>query len=176
MIFKSTQVADPAEFFIRQTGEFALRFLVLTLLITPLQNMVGANWLVKLRRMVGLYVFYYALLHLAVYVVLYLQFDFAVLLEDIVERKYITVGFMAFVLLLLLAVTSNKQAIKKLGANRWGRLHRSVYVIAVLATIHFLWQVKGKDITEPLIYAALFAVLFILRFPRVKQAVMKKRR
>lgn len=166
-------LADPAEYLIRATGENALRLLVLTLLITPLRLATRQTWLIHFRRMLGLYVFFYAFLHVQSYMLLDLQLDFSVLLDDIIKRKYITVGFIAFVLLIPLAITSNNALIKKMGAARWTRLHKAVYAIAILSTIHFLWQVKGNDYGEPLVYLAIFAVLLALRTPALRDKIKR---
>ncbi len=176
IIFKCLKAADPVELITRETGEFALRFMVLTLTISPLQNILGYNWLIKLRRMIGLYVFFYALIHFCVYVFLDLRLDFSILFDDIIKRKYITVGFFAFVFLVSLAATSNKFAIKKISTSRWLKLHKLVYVIAILGTIHYLWQVKGQDYSDPAVYGVLFLILFALRIPRVKSLLKRRTR
>ena len=134
---------------------------MLTLSITPLRRFTGWNWLAKHRRTIGLVTFGYACIHLSMYIGLDMFFDLSDIVEDVAEHLYITVGMTAFLLMIPLAVTSTKGAIRRMG-RRWKKLHRLVWVVAALGTIHFLWAVK-KDIREPLIYAAIFAVLLLLR-------------
>ena len=149
--------ADPIAEIEHRTGLWALRMLMITLAITPLRQLTGQPVLIRFRRMLGLYAFFYASLHLAAYLGLDLRGYWAQIFEEIVKRPYITVGFTAWLLLLPLAITSTKGWIKRLGRN-WGRLHKLVYVIGVLAVLHFWWLVKS-DIREPLLYAAILAVL-----------------
>ena len=149
--------ADPVAEIEHRLGIWALRFLMLTLAITPLRQLTGWNVLVRFRRMLGLYAFAYASLHFAAYLGLDLRGFWAQVFEDIVKRPYITVGFIAWLLLVPLAVTSTKGWIKRLGRN-WGRLHKLVYAIGVLAVLHFWWLVKS-DIREPLLYAAILVAL-----------------
>ena len=174
LIPRALNAADPVEIIIRETGENALILLLLTLTITPLQRISGWNWLVKLRRMIGLYAFFYTLLHFQTYLLLDQQLDFPEIIKDILDRKYITVGFLAFLLLVPLALTSNSLAIRRLGATRWLRLHRLVYPIAILAVIHLLWQTKGDDLAEPILYAILLAVLLTLRHPAIATKTQRK--
>ena len=155
--------ADPIAALTHGTGEWALRLLVATLAITPLRLISGGNWLLRLRRMLGLFVFFYALLHFCVYVFLDRGLDFSTVAEDVLERKFITVGFPAFLILIALAVTSPAAAVRKLGARRWRRLHRAAYAAAILAAVHFLWLRRGDDWGEPLAYCAAFALLFAVR-------------
>ncbi len=149
--------ANPVETVTHRTGDWALRLLLLTLACTPLRGLSGWAWPLQLRRMLGLYAFFYASLHALTYFVLDLELDLGGLWDDIAERPYITVGFSAFVLLVPLAATSTRRMMKRLGRH-WQRLHRAVYAIGVLAVLHFLWLVKA-DLREPLIYAAVLAVL-----------------
>jgi sulfoxide reductase heme-binding subunit YedZ len=149
--------ADPVAEIEHRLGLWALRLLLLTLAITPLRQLTGWSVLVRFRRMLGLYAFAYATLHLAAYVGLDLRGYWTQLFEDIAKRPSITVGFLAWLLLLPLAVTSTTGWIRRLGRN-WARLHRLVYAIAVLAVLHFWWLVKS-DIREPALYAAIAAVL-----------------
>jgi sulfoxide reductase heme-binding subunit YedZ len=153
--------ADPIEEITHRTGWWALTLLMVTLAVTPVRRLTGWNQLVQLRRMLGLYAFFYATLHLLTYVVLDLFFALDILLEDVMERPYITVGFAAFLMLLALAVTSTKGWIRRLG-RRWQQLHRLVYVAALLGVVHFYWQVKA-DTREPLIYAGVFLALLAAR-------------
>ncbi|KAA3626098.1 MAG: protein-methionine-sulfoxide reductase heme-binding subunit MsrQ [Proteobacteria bacterium] len=150
--------ANPIETITRYTGDWTLRFLFITLAVTPLRNLSGWNWLMRLRRMLGLYAFFYAVLHFATYLVLDQFFAWEHIVDDIAERPYITVGFASFVLLIPLAITSTNAMVRRLGGRRWQRLHRSVYVIAIGVVVHFLWLVKA-DLREPLIYGAILAVL-----------------
>ena len=153
--------ADPIEEITHRTGWWALTLLMATLAVTPLRRLTGWNALIRVRRMLGLFAFSYALLHLLTYVVLDLFFAFEILLEDVVKRPYITVGFTAFLILLALAVTSTRGWIRRLGP-RWQRLHRLVYVAALLGVVHFYWQVKA-DTREPLIYAGVLLTLLVAR-------------
>jgi sulfoxide reductase heme-binding subunit YedZ len=156
--------ADPVAEIEHRLGLWALRMLMITLAISPLRQLTGQAVLLRFRRMLGLYVFAYATLHLTAYLVLDLRGYWAQIFEEIVKRPYITVGFAAWLLLIPLAVTSTKSAIRRLGRN-WGRLHKLVYVIAVLAVLHFWWLVKS-DIREPLLYATILAVLLGWRLGR----------
>lgn len=149
--------ADPVAAIEHELGIWALRLLLATLAITPLRHWTGQTVLLRFRRMLGLYAFAYATLHLTAYLVLDLRGYWAQVFEDIAERPYITVGMAAWLLLVPLALTSTKAAIRALGRN-WARLHKLVYAIAVLAVLHFWWLVKS-DIREPLLYAAILAVL-----------------
>lgn len=150
-------LADPVEDITHLTGEWALRLLLASLAVTPLRRIFGWPVLAPFRRTLGLLAFGYVLLHFATYVALDLGFDFATLAEDVGERLYITAGFAAFLLLLPLAVTSTRGWQRRLG-RRWVKLHRVVYAAGALAVLHFIWLVKA-DLREPLIYAALLAVL-----------------
>ena len=149
--------ANPVEELIHRFGIWGLNFLLITLAVTPLRFLTGRNWLIRFRRMLGLFAFFYILMHFLTYAGLDQRFDLAVILEDIAERPFITIGFIAFLLLIPLAVTSTNRMMKRLG-RRWQKLHRLVYVIAVLGVWHFYWQVK-LDTLEPVIYAAILAVL-----------------
>ncbi|TAG03686.1 MAG: sulfoxide reductase heme-binding subunit YedZ [Betaproteobacteria bacterium] len=153
---------NPIEFVTRSTGTWTIVSLVVTLSITPLRKITGWVWLVRLRRSAGLITFFYAALHFITYVWLDRFFDVNDIIKDIIKRPFITVGFAAFVLLIPLAITSNNALIKKLGAQNWQRLHNLVYVIAILAVVHFIWLARRNPI-EPYIYAAIFALLFAAR-------------
>jgi methionine sulfoxide reductase heme-binding subunit len=150
--------ANPAEYITRSLGDWALRFLLITLAVTPARRLTGAAWLVRFRRMLGLFAFFYVLLHVSSYVSFDMVFDFGDILKDIAKRPFITVGFVCLVLLVPLAVTSTNAMVKRLGARRWQVLHRLVYVIGPLAVLHFWWMVK-RDLTEPIIYAVILAIL-----------------
>jgi sulfoxide reductase heme-binding subunit YedZ len=155
--------ANPIEFITRSTGTWTLVGLLVTLSVTPLRRLTGRADLVRYRRMLGLFAFFYACLHFVTYVWLDQFFDPAAIVWDIVKRPFITVGFAAFVLLLPLAATSTHAMMRRLG-RRWQQLHRLIYVIAVLGVTHFLWLVK-KDLTEPLIFGAVLALLLAMRLP-----------
>lgn len=150
--------ANPIEKVTRDLGEWALRFLAIGLALTPLRQAQGWHWLAQFRRMIGLYAFFYACLHVASYVVLDQFFDWGAIGKDIVKRPYITVGMIAFVLLVPLAVTSTKGMVRRLGGRRWRRLHRLVYVAAPLGVVHFVMLVKA-DLRDPLFYGVVLALL-----------------
>jgi sulfoxide reductase heme-binding subunit YedZ len=154
--------ANPIQTITHHTGDWSLRFLLITLSITPLRRLSGWNWLLRFRRMLGLFAFLYASLHFGTYLVLDQFFDFQAIAEDIIKRPYITVGFAAFLLLIPLAVTSTNAMVKRLGGRNWQRLHRLVYLIAILGVLHYLWLVKG-DFLKPLNYAGILAILFSYR-------------
>lgn len=154
--------ANPIETVTRGLGTWALNFLLITLCVTPLRKYSGWNWLLRLRRMLGLFAFFYALLHLSTYLWFDQFFDWGEIAKDILKRPFITVGMITFALLLPLAATSNAYAIRKLGGRRWQELHRSVYLIGMLAVLHYSWMVKA-DLGKPLLYAALLGVLLGLR-------------
>jgi methionine sulfoxide reductase heme-binding subunit len=150
--------ANPAEYITRSTGDWTLRFLLLTLTVTPLRKLTGWNWLIKFRRMLGLFAFFYVCLHMLSYVAFDHVFDLAEIFRDILKRPFITIGFLAFLLLIPLAATSTDAMVRRLGSKRWLRLHRLVYGIAVLGVLHF-WLMVKRDVTEPAIYAAILALL-----------------
>ncbi|MBL8340443.1 MAG: sulfoxide reductase heme-binding subunit YedZ [Rubrivivax sp.] len=152
--------ANPAEALIRGTGDWTLRFLCLTLAVTPLRTLTGWHALARLRRMLGLFTFFYAVWHFLAFAWLDMGFDLAAILADIAKRPFILVGTTAFLLLGPLAATSFNRAIRTLGAARWQALHRTVYVVALLAVLHFFWMRAGKnDFAEVFIYAAVVAAL-----------------
>jgi sulfoxide reductase heme-binding subunit YedZ len=153
--------ANPIETMTHQTGLWGLYFLLITLAITPLKKLTGISWLVNLRRMLGLYAFFYACLHLLIYFWLDQYFLLDVIVEDIVKRPYITLGFSAWLLLLPLALTSNQFSIHRLKKN-WKKLHRLVYIAALLVVAHFIWLVKA-DYAEPLLYLGLLCLLLLAR-------------
>ena len=160
-IFQDTLGANPIEFIERHFGKWALMFLCLTLSMTPLRRITNISQWILYRRMLGLFVFFYASIHLLCYIALDYHFDWVDIKNDIIKHRYVLVGFLAWLLLLPLAITSSDKMIRKLKAN-WKLLHRLIYVIAILGVLHFIWLVK-KDITEPLIYAAIVSILLILR-------------
>lgn len=154
--------ANPIETITRSTGEWGLRFLLITLAVTPIRLLTGWNRVMGLRRMLGLYAFFYVALHLLSYAVLDQALDWSAIAADILKRPYITVGVLSFLLLLPLAVTSTRAMQRRLGGRRWQRLHRLVYPAAILAVLHFFLLVKA-DIREPLIYGGLLLLLLALR-------------
>jgi methionine sulfoxide reductase heme-binding subunit len=153
--------ANPIEFITRSTGTWTLTGLMVTLSVTPLRRLTGRAALLRYRRMLGLFTFFYASLHFVTYIWLDQFFDPSAIARDIVKRPFITVGFTAFVLLVPLAATSTHAMMRRLG-RRWQQLHRLVYVIALLGVVHYLWLVK-KDMTEPLIYGGVLATLLAMR-------------
>jgi methionine sulfoxide reductase heme-binding subunit len=164
--------ANPTEYLTRATGDWTLRFLCLTLLVTPLRTITATPQLARFRRMLGLFVYFYAVLHLLCYVWFDMEFNLADIIADIPKRTFILVGFAAFVLLTPMAATSFNRAIKAMGAKRWQMLHKAVYVIAVLAVLHFFWMRAGKNnFAEVAVYAA---ILSVLRGWRVVQFVKKR--
>jgi len=165
-IFQNNLGANPVEFIERHFGKWTLIFLCLTLSMTPLRRITKINQWILYRRMLGLFVFFYASIHLLCYIGLDYQFAWLDIKNDIIKHRYVLVGFLGWILLLPLAITSSDNMIRRLKAN-WKRLHRLVYLIAILGVLHFIWLVK-KDITEPLIYAAIFFLLFILRLNIIK--------
>lgn len=156
--------ANPVEFITRSTGTWTLVLLCITLSVTPLRKWTGWHKIAMLRRMLGLFTFFYACLHFTTYIWLDQWFDVASMIHDIAKRPFITVGFAAFVLLIPLAVTSNNAIIKKLGGKRWQRLHRLVYLVATLAILHFWWHKAGKhDFGQPIIYGSIVLMLLLVR-------------
>ncbi len=153
--YSDNLTANPIEYITRFTGSYALLILLSSLAVTPLRKLTGWNELIKLRRMLGLFAFFYAALHFATYMVLDLFFDFSAIGKDILKRPYITVGFSALVLMIPLALTSNAAMIRRLG-KRWQQLHYLVYGIAMLGVVHFYWLVKA-DIRRPVQYGAVLA-------------------
>lgn len=149
--------ANPVEAILDRFGNWALRFIMITLAITPLRRLTNWNWLSRFRRMLGLYTFFYAFLHFLTWFVLDRELRLSDIIEDLTERPFVTLGFTAVVLLTALAVTSFTAIRRRMG-KRWQSLHNMAYVIGILGVWHYWWQVK-KDVTEPLIYAVILAVL-----------------
>ncbi len=165
--------ANPLEFITHATGDWALRFLVIGLAVTPVRRLTGLSNLIRIRKLIGLYAFFYATLHFITYLWFDKFFDLADMWKDIYKRPYITIGFLAFILLIPLALTSTTSAIRRLGGKRWQALHRLVYVCAVAAVIHYWWLVKS-DIRWPLFYGILTVTLLgyrlVLQRDRVARA------
>ena len=156
--------ANPVETVIRSLGTWTLMALVVTLSITPLRLATGWAWPMRLRRMFGLFTFFYAVLHLAAYLWLDQWFDLAAIWKDVLKRPYVTAGFAAMLLLVPLAATSSNGWVRRLGGRNWQRLHRLVYAVAALAVLHFWWQKAAKnDVGEPFVYAVVIALLLGVR-------------
>ena len=163
--------ANPIEFVERSTGLWALIILLVTLSLTPVRLITGQVWAIQLRRLTGLFMFFYACLHITTYVWLDFGFVWADIVKDVAKHPRILVGFAAFILVIPLAATSNRYMIKRL-KTKWKKLHQAVYLIAILAVVHFWWLVK-KDITEPLYYATALAILLGIRIYFKQQASNK---
>jgi methionine sulfoxide reductase heme-binding subunit len=159
--FQNNLGANPIEFIERHFGKWTLIFLCLTLSMTPLRKITHINQWILYRRMLGLFTFFYASIHLLCYIGLDYQFAWVDIKNDIIKHRYVLVGFLGWLLLLPLAITSSDNMMRKLKSN-WKKIHRLIYLIAILGVLHFVWLVK-KDVTEPLIYAAIILVLFLLR-------------
>lgn len=153
--------ANPIEEIMDRFGNWSLRFILLTLAVTPLRRVTGWNWLARFRRMLGLFTFFYVLMHFSTWLILDQGILLPAILEDLAKRPFITIGFAALVLLTALAATSTNAARRRMG-RRWQTLHNAVYVIGILGVWHYWWQVK-KDISEPLAYAAILAALLAVR-------------
>ena len=157
-------LTEPLEYITHQTGDWALYFLCITLAVTPLRRFTGWNWVIRLRRMLGLFCFVYALLHFTTFLWFDHFFDWSAMWKDVLKRPFITVGFIAFLMLVPLAATSTNGMVKRLGGKRWRWLHRLIYVIAPLAILHFWWMKAGKnDFAEPILFGTIVAVLLGLR-------------
>ena len=171
-LFVTNPPADPFEYGAKVTGNNALRLLILTLAFTPFRLITGIRQLGPYRRTLGVLTFTYAFAHLFGYMFLEAEFDLAFVFEDIQDRRYITVGFLAFIMLVPLAITSNNYMVSKTG-TAWRKIHRMVYPISILACVHFLWVKRGDDIIEPLIY---LSVVILLLAVRVVDRARKKRK
>ena len=154
--------ANPIEVITRSTGKSTLVFLLVTLSITPLRKLSRQPWLIRFRRMLGLFAFFYGCLHFTTYIWLDQFFDWANMVKDVGKRPFITAGFTGFVLMIPLALTSTRWAVRTMGGKRWQGLHRLIYLSAIAGVTHFIWLVK-KDISEPLLYAAVLAALLLYR-------------
>lgn len=154
--------ANPIEFITHTTGDWTLRFLIITLAVTPLRRIPEMNPLIRFRRMFGLFAFFYAFLHFSTWIGLDKFFDWSEMMKDVEKRRFITVGFTGFVLLIPLALTSTKGWIRRLGGKRWQFLHRAIYLAAIAGVIHYYWLVKS-DVRKPLQYAFLVGVLLLWR-------------
>lgn len=166
--------ANPVEEVLTVCGKTTLNLLLLTLCITPIRRSTGINRLVAFRRLLGLFAFFYLVLHFLVYLFLDRGMEWGTIVDDVAERPYITVGFAALLMMIPLAATSTNALQRRLGRN-WARLHRLVYAIAVLGVVHFWWQVK-LDVAEPLLYAVLLTVLLGVRVNHWRETTKKRRR
>ncbi len=166
--FREHLTANPIAEVMNRLGFWALFLLIMSLAATPMKTLFGWTAQMRVRRMVGLFAFSYAALHFTTYLALDQAFDLSDIGRDIVKRKFITVGFAAFVLLVPLAVTSTDRAVKRLGFRRWKRLHRLVYVAASLGVIHFVWRVKA-DLLDPAIFGAVLLALFVVRLSAARR-------
>jgi sulfoxide reductase heme-binding subunit YedZ len=160
--YKDALGPNPAENIIHTNGNWTIHFLLITLAITPLRKLLGMPSLIQFRRMLGLFAFFYGCLHLFSYLWFDQSFDWAAIWKDVYKRPFITVGFAAWVLMVPLALTSTTWSIRKLGGRRWQMLHRLIYVSALCGVIHFYWLVKS-DVSRPLLYAGILAVLMLAR-------------
>lgn len=165
--------ANPIEAIRLFTGDWTLYFLLITLAVTPLRHLTGHHGLIRYRRMLGLFAFYYAVLHVLSYIILDQFFNWHAMWLDVLKRPYITIGIAAFVLLIPLALTSTKAMMRRLG-GRWQRLHQLIYPAAILGVLHYYWLVKA-DVRMPLIFAGLLTVLLVLRLPPVKRLILQLR-
>jgi sulfoxide reductase heme-binding subunit YedZ len=160
--FRGDLTANPVEYLEHKTGDWALRFLLITLGVTPLRKIFEQPLLVRYRRMLGLFAFFYTCVHLLLYLTFDQVFDLRGVIADVMKRPYITVGMAGFVMMIPLAVTSTAAMVRRLGASRWQLLHRLVYFCTLAGVIHFWWLVKS-DIHEPALYAAVFGLLMLFR-------------
>jgi sulfoxide reductase heme-binding subunit YedZ len=154
--------ADPVAYITHSTGDWTIRFLLITLAITPFRKLLSLPALIRYRRMLGLFAFFYGCLHLTTYLWLYQAFDFHAIWADVLKRRFITVGFLGFVLMIPLAITSTKGWIRRLGGKNWTWLHRLIYLSAIAGVIHYAWLVKSDE-TKPLQYAVILGLLLLYR-------------
>lgn len=167
--------ANPVEFITRSTGTWTITFLCITLAMSPLRWITAWTGWIQMRRMFGLFTFFYGFLHFSIWYWLDHSLDAAAMIDDVIERPFITVGFLAFVLMSLLALTSNQRAVRALG-RKWSSLHRLIYVIAILGVLHYLWHKAGKNDFEVVyIYAGIIFVLLIIRLPFIQRYLVRVR-
>ncbi len=172
--FQQDLGANPVDVITRSTGKWTLVFLLITLAVAPLRKLAQFPWLIRFRRMLGLFAFFYGCLHLTTYVWLDKFFDVHAMLHDIAKRKFITAGMTGWVLMLPLAITSTTGWIRRMGGKRWQRLHRLIYLSALAGVVHFVWLVKA-DLRRPLAYGSVLAVLLLYRFFMWAAAKIKSR-
>jgi len=167
--------ANPISFITNWLGQWTFRLLLATMAMTPLRVLFGMTWQISLRRLLGLFAFFYACLHFGVWILVDHFLNWDQMIADVVKRRYITVGMLALVLMIPLAVTSTERMIKRLGGSAWRRLHRLVYLVGVLAALHFLWLAKAGR-TEQYVYAGILALLLCIRaWDAIRRAVRKRR-
>lgn len=167
--------ANPVEFITRSTGTWTITFLCITLAMSPLRWITAWTGWIQMRRMFGLFTFFYGFLHFSIWYWLDHNLDAAAMIDDVIERPFITVGFLAFVLMSLLALSSNQRAVRALG-RKWSSLHRLIYVIAILGVLHYLWHKAGKNDFEVVyIYAGIIFVLLIIRLPFIQRHLVRVR-
>ena len=167
--------ANPVEFITRSTGTWTITFLCITLAMSPMRWITAWTGWIQMRRMFGLFTFFYGFLHFSIWYWLDHNLDAAAMIDDVIERPFITVGFLAFVLMSLLALTSNQRAVRALG-RKWSSLHRLIYVIAILGVLHYLWHKAGKNDFEVVyIYAGIIFVLLIIRLPFIQRHLVRVR-
>ena len=171
--FRGNLGANPTEFFLRTTGVLTLVFLLITLLITPLRKYFGWNQLIKFRRMLGLYAFFYGFLHLITYSIFDKSLSVSAIVSDVWQRPFIAVGMFAFFLLIPLAITSTNAMIKRLGGKNWSKLHKLTYLVAILGVIHF-WMIVKSDVTYPFLFGAVLLGLFWFRIREAYKKPNKK--
>ncbi|WP_353570001.1 protein-methionine-sulfoxide reductase heme-binding subunit MsrQ [Candidatus Albibeggiatoa sp. nov. BB20] len=166
--------ADPIQLLLKETGEWALRLLLVTLAVTPIRQIFGWSSLIRLRRMLGLFSFFYALLHVCIYSAFDQSLDIIDILNDVLKRPFIMVGMISFLLMLPLALTSYNAAIRYLTGKKWKQLHQLVYLVAIGAVVHFFWLSQSKaHITEPAIYMTILATLLLVRHPPIMQKLKR---
>lgn len=167
--------ANPVEFITRSTGTWTITFLCITLAMSPMRWITAWTGWIQMRRMFGLFTFFYGFLHFSIWYWLDHNLDAAAMIDDVIKRPFITVGFLAFVLMSLLALTSNQRAVRALG-RKWSSLHRLIYVIAILGVLHYLWHKAGKNDFEVVyIYAGIIFVLLIIRLPIIQRYLVRVR-
>jgi len=165
--------ANPIEFFLRTTGVLTLTFLLITLAITPLRKMFGWNSLIKYRRMLGLFAFFYGCLHLVTYSIFDKSLGFSAIVADVIQRPFIAIGMIAFTILVPLAITSTNGMVKRLGGKNWARLHKLTYVAATLGVIHF-WMIVKSDIFYPALFGVVLATSFLIRLAWPKKVAVQR--
>lgn len=154
--------ANPVEYFLRTTGVLTLVFVLITLVVTPLRKLFEWNQLIKYRRVLGLFAFFYGVLHLSTYLIFDRSFDLPGVVNDVIQRPFIALGMAGFIMMVPLAVTSTNKMIKRLGGKRWVRLHKLIYLTAIAGVIHF-WMIVKSDVFYPVVFAVVLAVLFAIR-------------
>ena len=165
--------ANPIEFFLRATGVLTLSFLLITLAVTPLRKLFGWNQLIKYRRMLGLFAFFYGCLHLTTYSIFDKSLGFAEIVADVIQRPFIAIGMFAFTFLIPLAITSTNKMVKRLGGKNWARLHKLTYVAAILGVVHF-WMIVKSDIFYPALFGVVLAASLLARLMWMRRPIVQK--